>query len=97
MTQSRAATDPTTVHASIDVNAPNERAFEVFRDSRRGHIIDRGVDGSECPWATVLVYEPPNRFVFSWNISPYWQIETDTDKRSEVEVTFTVLDETRTA
>lgn len=61
-----------------------------------GHIIDRGADGSECPWATVLAYEPPNRFVFSWNISPHWQIETDTDKQSEVEVTFTALSEDRT-
>jgi uncharacterized protein YndB with AHSA1/START domain len=61
-----------------------------------GHIIDRGADGSECPWATVLAYDPPDRFVFSWNISPYWQIETDTDKRSEVEVTFTDLGRNRT-
>jgi uncharacterized protein YndB with AHSA1/START domain len=61
-----------------------------------GHIIDRGADGSECRWATVLAYEPPERFVFSWNISPYWQIETDADKRSEVEVTFTALGENRT-
>ena len=61
-----------------------------------GHIIDRGADGSECPWATVLAYDPPDRFVFSWNISPYWQIETDTDKRSEVEVTFTDLGGNRT-
>jgi len=61
-----------------------------------GHIIDRGADGSECPWATVLAYDPPDRFVFSWNISPYWQIEADTDKRSEVEVTFTELGRNRT-
>jgi len=61
-----------------------------------GHIIDRGADGSECPWATVLAYDPPGRFVFSWNISPYWQIEAATDKRSEVEITFTELGRNRT-
>jgi uncharacterized protein YndB with AHSA1/START domain len=61
-----------------------------------GHIIDRGADGSECAWATVLAFEPPDRFVFSWNISPYWQVETDTEKRSEVEVTFTALEGDRT-
>ena len=44
----------------------------------------------------VLVYEPADRFVFSWDISPHWQIETDTDKRSEVAVTFTALGEDRT-
>src|SRR3546814_5072123 len=35
-----------------------------------GHLYDRGEDGSECPWARVLAYEPPNRVVFSWDISP---------------------------
>jgi uncharacterized protein YndB with AHSA1/START domain len=53
-----------------------------------GRIYDRGVDGTECQWATVLAYEPPNRFVMSWNITNQWQIETDRDKTSEVEVTF---------
>jgi uncharacterized protein YndB with AHSA1/START domain len=51
-------------------------------------VIDRGVDGSECRWARVLAYEPPNRVVISWDISPQWQIETDRDKTSEVEVRF---------
>jgi uncharacterized protein YndB with AHSA1/START domain len=36
----------------------------------------------------VLSFEPPNRVVFSWDISPHWQIETDPDKTSEVEVRF---------
>jgi uncharacterized protein YndB with AHSA1/START domain len=53
-----------------------------------GNIYDRGVDGSECRWARVLAYEPPNRVVFSWDISPQWQIEPDPDKTSEVEVRF---------
>jgi uncharacterized protein YndB with AHSA1/START domain len=35
-----------------------------------------------------LAYEPPDRVVFSWDISPQWQIETDLDKTSEVEVRF---------
>jgi uncharacterized protein YndB with AHSA1/START domain len=63
-------------------------AETVFETQVGGHIYDRGVDGSECHWARVLAYEPPNRVVFSWDISPQWQIETDQDKTSEVEVTF---------
>ena len=51
-------------------------------------LYDRGVDGSECRWARILAYEPPHRVVISWDISPYWQIETDPDKTSEVEVRF---------
>ena len=53
-----------------------------------GHIVDRGADGTECRWARVLAYEPPDRLVFSWDISPRWSIETDPDRTSEVEVRF---------
>ena len=65
-----------------------EIAETVFESHVGGHIYDRGVDGSECRWARVLAYEPPNRVVFSWDISAQWQIETDHDKTSEVEVRF---------
>jgi uncharacterized protein YndB with AHSA1/START domain len=65
-----------------------EIAETVFEPRVGGHLYDRGVDGSECRWARVLAYEPPNRVVFSWDISPQWQIETDLEKTSEVEVRF---------
>jgi uncharacterized protein YndB with AHSA1/START domain len=65
-----------------------EIAETVFEPRAGGRIYDRGVDGSECHWARVLAYEPPNRIVFSWDISPQWQIETDHAKTSEVEVLF---------
>ena len=64
-------------------------AETVFERHEGGHIYDRGVDGSECRWARVLAYEPPHRVVFSWDISPRWQVETDLEKASEVEVRFT--------
>jgi uncharacterized protein YndB with AHSA1/START domain len=63
-------------------------AETVFEPREGGRIYDRGVDGSECHWARVLVYEPPHRVVFSWDISPRWQIEPDHDQTSEVEVRF---------
>jgi uncharacterized protein YndB with AHSA1/START domain len=53
-----------------------------------GHIYDRGTDGSECRWARVLVFEPPRRVVFSWDIGPTWQLETEPENASEVEVRF---------
>ena len=63
-------------------------AETVFEPRVGGSIYDRGEDGSECHWARVLVYEPPQRVVFSWDIGPTWQVETDPDNTSEVEVTF---------
>jgi uncharacterized protein YndB with AHSA1/START domain len=106
-------TTDTSVRESIVVDAPIERAFEVFTkdigswwpaghhileaqlaemvfESRvGGHVYDRGVDGSECHWARVLVYEPPTRVTISWDINLQWQIETDPARTSEVDVRFT--------
>ena len=61
----------------------------VFEPRVGGHIIDLGIDGSECRWSRVIAYEPPNRIVFSWDIDLQWQIETDPARTSEVEVRFT--------
>lgn len=63
-------------------------AETVFEPHVGGHVYDRGVDGSECRWARVLAYEPPDRVVFSWDISPQWQVETEPENTSEVEVRF---------
>jgi uncharacterized protein YndB with AHSA1/START domain len=65
-----------------------EIAETVFEPRVGGYLYDRGVDGSECRWARVLAYEPPNRVVLSWDISPQWQLESDLEKTSEVEVRF---------
>jgi uncharacterized protein YndB with AHSA1/START domain len=71
-------------------------AETVFEPREGGRIYDRGVDGSECQWARVLAYEPPDRVVFSWDINPQWQLETDLEKTSEVEVRFISETEERT-
>jgi DNA-binding transcriptional ArsR family regulator/uncharacterized protein YndB with AHSA1/START domain len=110
----------TSVRASIVVDAPIERAFQVFTSDfgsfkppehnmlgveiaetvleprAGGYLYDRGVDGSECRWARVLAYEPPHRLLFSWNISPQWQVESDPAKTSEWEVRFTAETPERT-
>ena len=102
----------TSVTNSVVVDAPIERAFQVFTEQFGGfkppehnllavpiaetvfeprvggHIYDRGTDGSECRWARVLAYEPPNRLLLSWDISPQWRIESDPAKTSEWEVRF---------
>ncbi|MEO3845314.1 SRPBCC family protein [Streptomyces sp. CNZ287] len=63
-------------------------ADTVFERRVGGHIYDRAEDGSECRWARVLAYEPPERVVFSWDIGPTWTLETDPENTSEVEVRF---------
>ena len=63
-------------------------AETVFETRVGGHIYDIGVDGSRCHWARVLAFEPPSRVVFTWDISPTWQLENDLTKTSEVEVRF---------
>ncbi|RUW87765.1 ATPase [Mesorhizobium sp. M7A.F.Ca.US.011.01.1.1] len=71
-------------------------AETVFEPHVGGHIYDRGVDGSECRWARVLAYEPPSRLLLSWDLNPRWQIESDPNKTSEWEVSFTAESDTRT-
>jgi uncharacterized protein YndB with AHSA1/START domain len=73
-----------------------ELAERVFEPRVGGRIIDRGVDGSVLSWARVLIYEPPNRVVFAWQISPQWQIEESADGVSEVDVRFISEGEGRT-
>ena len=63
-------------------------AETVFEPRVGGGIVDRAVDGSECRWARILAFDPPDRVVFSWDISPQWTIEADPAQTSEVEVRF---------
>jgi uncharacterized protein YndB with AHSA1/START domain len=63
-------------------------AETVFEPRVGGNIYDRGIDGSQCRWARILAFDPPHRVVFSWDISPRWQLETNADLTSEVEVRF---------
>ena len=62
-------------------------ASTVLEPRVGGHIVDTGEDGSECRWARVLAFEPPDRLVFSWDIGPTWQLE-DPEHASEVELRF---------
>lgn len=76
------------------IEAPLERM--VFEPRVGGHIYDIGTDGSECRWARVLVYEPPSRLVFSWDINLQWKREPDPSRTSEVCVTFQPTDADKT-
>jgi len=68
----------------------------VFEPRVGGGIVDRAEDGSECRWARILAFDPPDRVVFSWDISPRWAIEADQSRTSEVEVRFYAESPSRT-
>jgi len=71
-------------------------AETVFEPRVGGHIYDRLKEGGESRWSRIIAYEPPTRVVFSWDVSPQWQIETNPDRTSEVEVRFIAEGDTTT-
>ena len=109
-----------TIRKTVTVEAPQERAFDVFTagfDSwwPRGHHIgeadmaeaviecheggrayERGVDGSECDWGRVLVFDRPNRIVVSWQIGSDWKYDPDESHASEYEARFIAESPART-
>lgn len=61
-----------------------DRAVLECRQGGRWYEID--VDGSECEWGKVLVWEPPHRLVIAWQIDIEWKY--DPNLVTEVDVRF---------
>ena len=78
-------------------NMLGEDIAETILEPRAGgRLYDRGVNGATCDWGGVLAFEPPHRLILAWNISPHWQLESDASHASEIEITFTALDDAHT-
>ena len=65
---------------------PAALAEAVIEGREGGRWYERDVDGSECEWGRVLVWEPPSRLVLAWQISGEWAY--DAELHTEVEVSF---------
>lgn len=61
-----------------------------------GRCYSEQENGEDCPWGSVLAWDPPHRFVIAWQVTPEWKFEPDLAKSSEVEVTFTPVGEKQT-
>jgi uncharacterized protein YndB with AHSA1/START domain len=53
-----------------------------------GRCFERGPYGFWVDWGRVLVWDPPHRVAFSWQISPRREPVPDPEKSSEVELRF---------
>ena len=53
-----------------------------------GKWMERGHNGEECQWGTVLAWDPPSQVVFSWQLQADWSFSTDMSRASEVAFTF---------
>lgn len=63
-----------------------ELAEAVLEPREGGRWYERDVDGGECEWGKVVVWDPPTRLVLSWQLSSEWAY--DEDLWTELEVTF---------
>ena len=53
-----------------------------------GRCHETGPHGFSCDWGRVVACAPPERLVFTWQISPDRTPQPDPERSSEVEVTF---------
>ena len=58
----------------------------VLEPGEGGRWYEIGVDGSECNWGKVLVWNPPTKLVLAWQINANWQF--DPSFLTHVEVNF---------
>jgi uncharacterized protein YndB with AHSA1/START domain len=55
-----------------------------------GRIFERSLDGREWDWGRILVWEPPQRLVYSWHL------RTEPEHATEVEIVFRAIDDDST-
>ena len=61
---------------------------EVFEPRQGGRWYELAEDGSQCTVGTILEWDPPSRFVMTWQLTPDWSLEDDLERATKVEVVF---------
>src|SRR5580693_6367447 len=60
----------------------------VLEGAVGGRWFERAVDGSECDWGRVLVWDPPHAIAMAWHLNAEFDYEPDPSKASRVDVRF---------
>jgi uncharacterized protein YndB with AHSA1/START domain len=68
------------------LNPAVERVAIIAEPQQGGRWFEKAVDGSECNWGRVLVWAPPRRVVFTWQLDHEWKFNADF--KTELEVRF---------
>lgn len=72
-------------------------AHHVFVTDRRsitierevgGRYFERGADGTEITWGTVVEFDAPRRIALTWRVGPAWRPIDNDDDASRIEVDF---------
>src|SRR6476661_787964 len=62
--------------------SPMKRA--IIEGRVGGRCYTEQEDGTDCPWGTIVEWDPPHRFMLAWQITHAWGFEPDRSKSSEV-------------
>jgi uncharacterized protein YndB with AHSA1/START domain len=63
-------------------------ATAMLETREGGRLYERDEQGRELDWGRVRDWEPPDRVVLGWHLTPEWRFDPDPAKATEVEVIF---------